>query len=632
MLTSDNAVPLLSLPRHGSARWWLTRIAAGLQGGARAIAGMAIVAELFVVLADVVSRSLLHTSLLWADEAAKLALSVIAFVGGAVAYRDDRHTPVQAIARLLSPGRQAVLAVGVEWVVLLVSGGCALATIALLQAHANDVTPMLQISVDWYVAPLIAGLVLAAVFAAERLAVRHAAVIVLPVGAVLLAVMAVLAWASPIPLMAANEGLALGAMLGLFFAAVLLGVPVAFAMLLATLAYLMATDSAPAVAVPQTMLDGTSNFILLALPFFILAGLIMEKGGISWRLVRFAMALVGRLRGGLLQVIVVTVFMISGISGSKVADVVAVGSVMRDELRRRGYRSEDGASVLAASAAMAETIPPSIAMLVLGSVTPISVGALFVAGLVPALVIALCLMTLIFVLARRRATPDLGPVEPVRWGSTLAGAVLPLLLPVAMLVGIKWGIATPTEVSSFGVIYGVVLAVMLYREMSPAALVRCIGAGVSMAGMVLFVLAAAAAFAWVLSAAGLPEELLKTLHRVGDRPELFMLGSIVLLIVVGSLLEGLPAITILAPPLLPIATQMGIDPVQYGIVLILAMGVGAFMPPIGIGFFVSAAVAESRFDSAARAMLPYLATLVAAVVLVALVPQITLALPNLVGR
>ena len=175
----------------------------------------------------------------------------------------------------------------------------------------------------------------------------------------------------------------------------LLGLPVSFAMLLSTLIYLALTGAAPAIAVPQNMIDGTGNFILLALPFFIFAGLIMERGGISLRLVRFAMALVGNMRGALLQVMVVTIYLVSGISGSKIADVAAVGSVMRSEMRRNGYPPEEGAAVLAASAAMAETIPPSIAMLVLGSVTPISIGTLFVAGLLPAALIAVCLMALI---------------------------------------------------------------------------------------------------------------------------------------------------------------------------------------------------------------------------------------------
>ncbi|HEY0181936.1 MAG TPA: TRAP transporter large permease, partial [Rhodopila sp.] len=396
--------------------------------------------------------------------------------------------------------------------------------------------------------------------------------------------------------------------------------------------YLSVTDTAPPVAIPQTMLDGVSNFILLALPFFIFAGLIMEKGGISLRLVRFAMSLVGWLRGGLLQVVVVTVFLVSGISGSKVADVAAVGAVIRQELRKQGYRLEEGAAVLAASAAMAETIPPSIAMLVLGSVTPISIGTLFIAGLLPAAVIALCLMLLIYVLARRRGMPaSTAQAAGPHWTRTLPGAILPLVMPVAMLVGIRFGVATPTEVSSFSVIYGVVLASLVYREMPLRSVLRHAGTCAATAGMVLFVLASASAFAWVLSAANLPQELVQVLHVAGDSRIVFMIGSIGLLIVVGSLLEGLPAITILAPLLLPIATQFGINGVQYGIVLILAMGIGAFMPPIGIGFYVAAAVAESRLEGAARAMVPYLVVLILAVLLIAFIPWITLALPRALG-
>jgi tripartite ATP-independent transporter DctM subunit len=378
------------------------------------------------------------------------------------------------------------------------------------------------------------------------------------------------------------------------------------------------------------MVDGTGNFILLALPFFILAGGIMEQGGISVRLVRFAMALVGGLRGGLLQVVVVTIYLVSGISGSKIADVAAVGAVMRGELKQRGYRAAEGAAVLAASAAMAETIPPSIAMLVLGSVTPISIGTLFIAGLLPAAVIAFCLMLLIYVLARRRAH-TMPPGERVRRLPALAGAILPLAMPAAMVTCIRFGIATPTEVSSLAVVYGVVLALFVYREMQPRDLLRLGMHCASTAGMVLFVIASASSFAWVLAAANLSHDLVALLGLVGNNKFLFMAGSILLLIIIGSLLEGLPAIIILAPLLLPIAVQSGYDPVQYGIVLILAMGVGAFMPPIGIGFYVSAAIAGCRVEEAAVAMLPYLVVLILAILLIAFVPSITLALPHLLG-
>jgi tripartite ATP-independent transporter DctM subunit len=399
-------------------------------------------------------------------------------------------------------------------------------------------------------------------------------------------------------------------------------------MLFATLSYLDLTDTAPLVAVPQAMVDGTGNFILLALPFFIFACLIMERGGISLRLVRFAMAIIGKMRGGLLQVVVVTIFLVSGVSGSKVADVAAVGPVVRRELKRQGYRESEGAAVLAASAAMGETIPPSIAMLVLGSVTPISIGTLFIAGILPAVVIALCLMTLIYILARNG--PDRGDFR-VEGGRLRAipGAILPLIMPVAMVMGIKFGIATPTEASSLAVVYGVILSAVIYRAMPVRTVLGLAGECANSAGMVLFVLSSASAFAWVLTAANLPQALVVVLGAMGGGQWAFMAGSVVLLIVIGSLLEGLPALIILAPLLLPIAVHMGVDAVQYGIVLILAMGVGAFIPPIGVGFYVSAAVAGADIESAARTMIPYAVVLVLAVLLIAFVPDITLILPRL---
>jgi tripartite ATP-independent transporter DctM subunit len=346
--------------------------------------------------------------------------------------------------------------------------------------------------------------------------------------------------------------------------------------------------------------------------------------------VRFALALVGRLKGGLLQVVVVTIYLVSGISGSKIADVAAVGSVVRDELRKQRYRLEEGAAVLAASAAMAETIPPSIAMLVLGSVTSVSIGTLFIAGLLPAAVIALCLMTLISVLSWRRPPMPASATVDVKFGKALSGALLPLAMPIAMIIGIRFGLATPTEVSSFAVLYGIVLATLVYREMSFGGLWRHAGGCAAMAGVVLFVISAASSFAWVLSAANLPQGLVAILH--GTSPAVFMLGSIALLIVVGALLEGLPAIIILAPLLTPIAVSAGFDAVQYAIVLILAMGIGAFMPPIGIGFYVAVAVAGSSLEGSARVMLPYLVVLVLAVILIAFVPEITLVVPRLLGQ
>lgn len=597
---------------------------------AKTITAIALIAELVVVMLDVIGRALFSHSFLWSDEAAKLALSVITFVGGAVAYREGRHAAISLLIDLLpARPRQIVFAV-IEWIVVIVCSITAWVSLELLQTHWGDFTPMLQISTAWYFLPLTAGVCLIALYGIERLILRHSLVVVATVGAVAILLGVLLSYLAPVSYLMQHPGLALGGMIALFFSTVLMGLPVSFAMLLATLVYLLVTDTAPPVAAPQNMLDGTSNFILLALPFFLFAGVVLERGGIGVRLVRFALALVGHLKGGLLQVIVVTIYLVSGISGSKVADVAAVGSVVRDELRKQRYTLEEGAAVLAASAAMAETIPPSIAMLVLGSVTSVSIGTLFVAGLLPAAVIALCLMALIAFLSWRRPRVETQGEQRPKLGSVLVGAVLPMAMPVAMVAGIRFGIATPTEVSSFAVLYGVVLATLVYREMNLVDLLTQVASAAATAGVVLFVISSASSFAWVLSAANLPQALVTLLH--GSSPTVFMLGSIALLIVVGALLEGLPAIIILAPLLLPIAVGAGFDPVQYSIVLILAMGIGAFMPPIGIGFYVAVAVAGGSLEGSARAILPYLAVLVAGVVLVGLVPQITLVVPRLLGQ
>jgi tripartite ATP-independent transporter DctM subunit len=607
----------------------ISRLVRWIGALATMMAASALLAELVVVLYSIIGRTLLGRGPLWADEASRLALAVIAFIGGAAAYRGAHHTAVRLITDRLPPLLRQSVSAGIEWLVLIVCAATAWQSIGLLTASWGNLTPMLQISTGWITLPVTIGLVLIALFAAEKLLVETTPRMALASGVAMGLATLWVAYEQGADVFANNPGASLTGMIVLFFGAILLGMPVSFGMLFATLAYLDLTDTAPLVAIPQAMVDGTGNFILLALPFFILAGLIMERGGISLRLVRFAMALIGRARGGLLQVIVVTIFLISGVSGSKVADVAAVGPVVRGELRRQGYPMAEGAAVLAASAAMGETIPPSIAMLVLGSVTPISIGTLFIAGLLPALVIALCLMLLIWLLARR------GPVrEPVllqgsRLGA-LPGAVLPLIMPVAMVTSIKFGIATPTEASSLAVVYGAALSTLVYRGLPWREAVRLTGECAASAGMVLFVLSSASAFAWVLAAANLPQALVAVLGAMGGGKWAFMAGSVALLIVIGSLLEGLPALIILAPLLLPIAVQMGVDGVQYGIVLILAMGVGAFIPPIGVGFYVSAAVAGSDIESAARAMLPYAVVLVLAVLLIAFVPDITLLVPRLV--
>jgi tripartite ATP-independent transporter DctM subunit len=596
----------------------------------RAILVIALVIQLAIVLTGIVSRFWFDQSILWADEAAKLFLSLTTFVGGALAFRARHHTTVEFLTAKLPPSWRTSFAIGMDLLILLAAVVVCDVSFNLLSIASMSDTPILQINQAWLVLPLTIGLGLTALFAVERLAYEYSAREIAP-AAIAVALLAGLVYAaSVLPALHLTNGTALGVMLIAFLLAILLGLPVSYAMLLGSVSFLLISGVAPLIAVAQNTFDGTSNYILLTLPFFIWAGLIMEKGGISLRLVRFAMTLVGHMRGGLLQVVVLTIYMVSGISGSKIADVVAVGSVLRRELARQGYKPEQGAAVLAASAAMSETIPPSLAMLVLGSVAPISIGTLFIAGLMPAAVIALLLMLLNYVLSRRAnviSAPRATASELVR---ATAGAVLPLVMPVIMVIGIRFGVATPTEVSSVAVLYGLILAFVIYRAVGLKALYEIAVESSLLAGMVLFIIAAAFSFGWTLTAANLPASLAAILHSAGDNRTVFTIGTIVLLIVVGSLLEGLPALIILGPLLMPIATGYGIDIIHYSMIIILAMGIGIFIPPIGIGFYVSCSVSESRLEATGKAMLPYLAVLLVGVLIVAFVPWFTLAVPHLI--
>src|SRR6266567_696908 len=394
---------------------------------AESILVAALLGELGLVLANVLARAYFQQSFLWADEAARLSLSILAFIGGAVAYRRRDHAFVR--------------------VVLFVAGLTGIASAEFIASSWNERTPILQLPAAMIALPLPVGMALLVLYALANLRGEHGRM-AWGVGAAFVGVMAAAAATRDFWLPQLGGDAAILAALALFFTAIFAGVPVGFVLLLATATYLWATDAASLVVLPQTMVNGTGNFILLAVPFFILAGLIMERGGISVRLVRFVQTLVGHLRGGLLQVTVVSMYIVSGLSGSKPADVAAVGTVMRDQLRER-HGAAEGAAVLAASAIMGETVPPSIAMLIVGSITNVSVAAMFIGGLAPAAVMALSLMALIYVRARRSTAPRIPRAPLPTMLRTGVGAVLPLLLPGILIGGILLGVATPTEVAAF---------------------------------------------------------------------------------------------------------------------------------------------------------------------------------------
>lgn len=593
---------------------WLQRVI-------EALVAAALLTQVAVLFLNVVGRRFFHYYAPWTLEVAQLTLLVQAFIGAPVAYARSQHiTVVAGVMRLGERWREraGVLA---DWVVLGLSVWvCKLAYPLVGQGWAQK-TPILEIPETSFALPIVVGMGLVAVYAVERLFRPEIWRTSLAIGLLLAAIVGAGIGARSLTgtLNPATDALYL--MLAVCALLISLSVPLAFALSGASLIHLYASQTAPLVAVPLNMQQGINSFVLLAIPLFIAAGLLMTYGGLSEPLVACLAAFLARLRGGLNHVIVVAMFVFSGLSGSKLADVAGVGVPMRDGLRVRGHDPSESAGLIAASAAAGETIPPSLAILVLGSVTTLSIKQLFVAGVLPAVLISALLMVAVAFRAKRGDAPP---------RTTLVGkfvlllkAVPSLTVPVLLIGGIVSGLATPTEVGSVAVVYAFLLSGLVYRRLTLGRLTSVLAETGATSGMVLFLVSGASTFSWSLIVGNVPQSLQNAVTALGSNRYIFLIVSIVALIIVGSILEGLAGILIFGPLFVPLAVEKGVDPTQYGIVFLLAMGIGVFLPPLGIGLFTSAAVFGTTMERAAKPALKYLAVVVAGVILVAFVPWLT---------
>lgn len=414
-----------------------------------------------------------------------------------------------------------------------------------------------------------------------------------------------------------------------FLIVLVLGVPVAFAIGLAGFVGLAWHGGYPLTIIIQQVFQSVDSFVLLAIPLFILAGALMETGGIAIRLVRFAQALVGWVRGGLAMAVVVAEYIFSGISGSTVADVSAIGSTMIPPMTKAGYSPAQAVCVVAAASAMGILVPPCILMIVIGSIANVSVAALFMAGLLPAVVLAAAIMVYIYFHAKR---DNVAPPQPMRaqevWDS-FVGALIPLGLPAIIFGGILGGIVTPTEAAAVAVFYAAIVGLFVYREIKWSQLPEILIQSAVVTAAVCFLLGVAAVVAWILAVEQVPAQLIKAMSAMSAGPVMFLILTAVLFILLGAVLEGLPAVVILLPTFLPVAKVFGIDLVHYSIVIVAATGIGLFLPPIGVGLFISCGIAGIKMDQVVRPMMPYIGFLCFGLLLVILFPWITLIVPRL---
>ncbi len=414
-----------------------------------------------------------------------------------------------------------------------------------------------------------------------------------------------------------------------FLVMLLLTAPVAFAMGVAATLGLLLTDAAPLLVVPQRIFAGADSFVLLAIPLFILAGALMETGGISARLVDLARVMVGHVRGGLGMAVVVAEMFFSGISGSTVADVSAIGALMIPSLVRIGFKPDRAVAIVSAASAMGILIPPCLIMVIIAQIAGVSVGALFLAGFIPAAVLALALMILIYVQARLEG---IGGDERASWaecGRAFVRALVPLMMPVIIFGAILSGIADPTEAAVLAVAYAFVVGVFVYKEIRWDQLPKILIDSAITSGIVIFMVGAASSFSWILAFEQVPVKLANLMLAASSSPIVFYILSITIFTILAAVLEGLPAIIICLPIFLPVAAKFHIDPLHYSIVVVAATGLGLFLPPIGIGLYIASSFAKLTADQTFRAMLPYTAVLAFGILILMLVPWLTLIVPRL---
>ena len=585
-------------------------------------------ADLIVVMLSVLLRSLLNAPVEWSDDVARGLMVGSSFFGAASAMARDENVGMGFVAERLPPGARRLVDAVVALLVLLISGTVALNALKLGALTTGQTTGSgLPLELTFY--PMGAGAACMTLFALDKLVRRPARDIVI---AGLIVGMAVWLWLTVerlAPDMAPGTG---SLMFAGFVIALCGGMPIGFTLALAALVYIWTEGTLPGVIFAQQMARGIDNFVLLAIPFFILVGYLMEANGMSVRLIALLERLVGRLRGGLNVVMVLAMVIFSGISGSKMADVAAVGSVLIPAARRQRQNPGGAVALLAASAVMAETIPPCINLIILGFVANLSIGGLFMAGLLPAALMALALIGVAVLRGGRQpAAADVPAAPPVR--QLWRGGAVTLGLIVIIFGGFKSGFATATEISAFAALYALVIGGLTFRELRPRVVVHSFVQAATRSGLVLFIVAAAQSLAFVLTLQQVPHELGAALialsHDHGTW--LFLLLSIAILIVMGSVLEGAAALIIFGPLLVPVAGQLGIAPLHFGVVLVIAMGIGLFAPPLGLGLYGACLIGNVPIEVTVKPMLLYLGLLLACLLVIAFVPGIALWLPHALG-
>ena len=607
---------------------WAGRGLTGLLHALEYLSGVILALDVLVVFVAVIYRYFLHDPVDWAEEIARALMVMQVFFGAATVLGREKHVGIDTFRGLL-PARWGPAMIQIcYWIIVGVSLALFLTSCGLF-ADSRGQTTSFGLPHIIFVLPVVIGSLVMTLFGIANALAGPRSTVWKTLAAVVAVSLAIWAWNEIAPGYEIKPWFLLFAG---FVVGLIIGVPIAFVLAFSSLLFFLSDPSLPMLVYAQTVLSGMDHFVLLAIPFFVLAGLVMEINGMSSRLIELLLRVFGRMRGGLNLIMITATAFFSGISGSKLADIAAVGGILMPAVRRTKQDVNEAAGLLAATAVMAETIPPCVNMIIFGFVANISIGGLFMAGLVPAGVLALSLAA-VAIYFGKRINPDEAFDVRTPMIKLLGGALVGLVMILMIGKGVTSGIATSTEVSAFAVVYAFVVGGLAFRELTWRSILRLFLQSGSITGSILFIVAAASSVSYALTILQIPQYLSSALIALGQQfgSNLFVVVSVLLMIVFGSVLEGAPALIIFGPLLAPIAIRLGVHPLHFGTVMVIAMGLGLFAPPVGLGLFATCAITGTQLQNVWRPMMKYLLVLFVVLIMLVFVPIFSLWLPARLG-
>jgi C4-dicarboxylate transporter DctM subunit len=414
-----------------------------------------------------------------------------------------------------------------------------------------------------------------------------------------------------------------------FVTFLILGIPIAFVLGLTSFVALLYSGNIPLLLMPKEMFSGTDSFPLLAVPFFMLAGNLMNAGGITRRLIHFCNILLGYVRGGLAMVNIVASMFFAGITGAAAADASAIGSILIPAMTEEKYDRDFSAAVTAAASTMGPIIPPSIPMIILGAIAELSVGALFLAGVIPGVMIGISLLGVAYVISRKRNYPKEKVKSVKDFFIGLKDALLALLMPAIIMGGILGGIFTPTEAAVVAAVYAFIVSSLIYREIRWKDLPKVLIDSVVTTSILMLVIANSAIFGWILANQQVPQAVAQIFLSISNNKWVILLLLNIFLLFVGTFMETTASLIILTPILFPLAVKVGIDPIHFGLVMVLNLVIGLITPPLGVCLFIACSIAKITLEQIAKAILPFLIAAIAILFIVTYIPELSLWIPRM---